>query len=84
MSCSARSAHFQHSTRKVNSRAWAATSILLAQSIVIAIPISLSFFIPFLLSDRLSLSFWQAYALGCAALPLGFFVHRVVTKALFA
>ena len=59
------------------------TTILLAKSILAAIPISLAFFVPFLLTDRLALSFWQAYALGCLALPLGFFVHRAVTKALF-
>lgn len=57
-------------------------SILLARSIFIAIPISLCFFLPFLLSDRLGLSFGQAYLLGCLALPLGFVVHRAVTSAL--
>lgn len=62
----------------------AESSILLAQSIFVAIPISLLFFVPFLLAERLSLGFWQAYALGCAALPVGFLVHRAVTKALFA
>lgn len=59
-------------------------SILLAQSIFLAIPISLGFFLPFLVSGRLGLSFWQAYGLGCLALPVGFFVHRAVTRALFA
>ena len=59
-------------------------SILLAKSIFIAIPISLAFFVPFLLAGRLGLTFWQAYALGCFALPLGFLVHRVVTRILFA
>ena len=58
--------------------------MLLAKSIFIAIPISMTFFLPFLLSDRLSLSFWQAYALGCLALPVGYFVHRVVARTLFA
>lgn len=58
------------------------TAILLARSIFVAIPISLTFFLPFLLSDRLGLSFWQAYALGCAALPIGFVVHRAVTRLL--
>ncbi|MDG2332744.1 MAG: hypothetical protein P8Q97_00830 [Myxococcota bacterium] len=62
----------------------AETTILLAKSIFVAIPISLTFFIPFLLSSRFSLSFWQAYALGCLALPLGFLVHRVLTRAFFA
>ena len=62
----------------------AAASILFAKSIFVAIPISLTFFLPFLFSERLGLSFWQAYGLGCAALPLGFFVHRVVARFLFA
>jgi hypothetical protein len=62
----------------------AETSIALARSIFIAIPISLTFFLPFLFSERLGLSFWQAYALGCAALPVGFFVHRAVARLLLA
>ena len=67
-----------------NEHGSAETSILLAKSIFVAIPISLAFFLPFLLSDRFTLSFWQAYALGCVALPVGFLIHRVVTRALFA
>ncbi len=54
-------------------------AITLARSIFLAIPVSLLFFLPFLLSDRLGLSFWQAYAVGCAILPVGFFAHRSVT-----
>ena len=61
-----------------------AASILLAKSIFIAIPISLTFFLPFLLSERFGLTFWQAYGLGCAALPIGFFLHRAVTRVFFA
>ena len=62
----------------------AAATILLARSIFVALPISLSFFLPFLLSERLGLSFWQAYGLGCAALPVGFFLHRAIARALLA
>lgn len=62
----------------------AASSILLAKSIFLAIPVSLTFFLPFLLAERLGLTFWQAYGLGCLALPVGFFVHRAVAGALFA
>ena len=40
----------------------------------------LLFFIPFLMKDRLS--FWGAYAIGCALLPLGYFPHRAVLRAL--
>lgn len=61
-----------------------ASSIQLARSIFVAIPISLMFFVPFLLSERLGVTFWQAYALGCLALPVGFFVHRAVTRLLFS
>ncbi len=57
-------------------------TILLARSIFLAIPVSLAFFIPFLISDRVGLSFWQAYGLGCLILPLGYLVHRAVLRAL--
>jgi hypothetical protein len=62
----------------------AQASIQLAQSIFVAIPVSLAFFLPFLFAGRLGLSFWQAYALGCVLLVLGFFLHRVVTRLLLA
>lgn len=58
------------------------TSILLAKSILLAVPIGLTFLLPFLFATRLALSFWQAYALGCLALLAGFFVHRVLAKAM--
>lgn len=61
----------------------AGASMLLAKSIFLAIPVSLMFFLPFLVSDRFGLSFWQAYALGCGALVVGFFLHRLVTRVFF-
>jgi hypothetical protein len=64
--------YFEHGSQQ--------STIQLARSIFIAVPVSLAFFIPFLLSERLSLSFWQAYVLGCTLLPLGFVVHRVVAR----
>lgn len=51
----------------------------MARSILVALPITLLFFVPFLMRDRFS--FWGAYALGCALLPLGYFVHRAVVRA---
>jgi hypothetical protein len=56
------------------------STILVAKSIFLALPVTLTFFIPFLLSGRLKLSFWQAYALGCLALVLGYFVHRIAIR----
>ena len=58
------------------------TTVTFAKSIFVAVPVSLLFFIPFLLSGRFGLSFWQTYALGCLLLPVGFFVHRAVIKAI--
>jgi len=52
----------------------------MARSILVALPITLLFFVPFLMRDRFS--FWGAYALGCALLPLGYWVHRVILRAL--
>jgi hypothetical protein len=40
----------------------------MARSILVALPIRFSF--------------WGAYALGCALLPLGYFVHRAIMRAL--
>jgi hypothetical protein len=52
----------------------------MARSILVALPITLLFFIPFLMRDRFS--FWGAYAMGCALLPVGYFVHRAIMRAL--
>ncbi len=57
-------------------------TILLARSIFVAIPVTLTFFIPFLLSGRLGLSFWQAYAAACVILPFGYLAHRAITRLL--
>ena len=67
--------HVQHGVQE--------NTFLLARSIFVAIPISLGFFLPFLLSDRLQLSFWQAYVIGAGLLPVGYFLHRAVTRVLF-
>ena len=58
----------------------AEATVLLARSIFVAIPVSLCFFLPFLLAGRMGLGFWGLYALGLAALPAGFLVHRAVVR----
>ena len=55
-----------------------ANTIRFAKSILVALPFSLLFFIPFLLADKLSFGFWECYGLGLALLIVGFFVHRAV------
>jgi Mg2+/Co2+ transporter CorB len=58
----------------------AASAFDLARSILVALPITLLFFVPFLMRDRLP--FWGAYAIGCALLPVGYFAHRAILRAL--
>jgi len=52
----------------------------MARSILVALPVTLLFFVPFLMRERFT--FWGAYALGCALLPLGYFVHRAIMRVL--
>src|SRR5688572_11419679 len=48
----------------------------LAKSIFVAIPSSLLFFIPFLLSNKLRIPFWVSYGSGVGLLAVAFFIHR--------
>lgn len=59
-----------------------AASIKFAKSILTAIPLSLLFFVPFLLADKLPLPFWGLYALGIALLAVGYFAHVFIMKQL--
>lgn len=54
-------------------------TVLLAKSIAVAVPLTLSFFVPFLVMDRFGLGFWQAYPLAFVCLGIGFGLHRLVT-----
>ena len=56
---------------------------LLAKSIFVATPVALTFFVPFLLSNRLALPFWKLYLLGCVFLLLAFLIYRFVARVLF-
>lgn len=52
-----------------------------AKSILYAIPLSLLFFIPFLLSKKLNLGFWTCYGAGIILLFIGFLVHSWIVKS---
>lgn len=52
------------------------TSVTLAQEILRAIPVSITFFLPFAFANKLGLSFGQAYAAGFALLVVSYFVMR--------
>jgi hypothetical protein len=49
-----------------------------AKSIFAAIPLSLLFFVPFLLANRFGWTFWTQYGLGVLLLGVGFAIHRYV------
>ena len=58
----------------------AASAFEMARSVLVALPITVLFFVPFLMRDRLS--FWAAYGLGCLLLPVGYVIHRAIIRAL--
>ena len=57
-----------------------ANSVKFAKSVFIGVPISLLFFIPFLIAEKINLGFWSSYMLGILLLVAGFMVHRVVVN----
>lgn len=57
-------------------------TVLLAKSVFVALPATLVFFIPFLLSERLRIPFWLCYFSGIALLAAAFLVHRYVMSLL--
>lgn len=59
-----------------------ANSVAFARSIMVGIPVSLLFFVPFLFAERFSIGFWQCYALGIALLAAGYFLHRFIVGLL--
>lgn len=58
----------------------AEASIRFAKSIVMAVPLSLMFFVPFLLAQRLNMGFWALYGTGVALLVAAYFIHSWVMK----
>ena len=55
-------------------------TIVFAKRILVGIPISLIFFLPFFFSKSLGLSFYPTYLLGIIFLIIGFFVHKFITS----
>jgi hypothetical protein len=53
-------------------------TVKFAQSIFVAVPLSLLFFIPFLFANKLMWNFWVLYGAGLILLSAGYFVHKFV------
>ena len=51
-------------------------SIAFAKSILISVPLSLTFFVPFLFADRLKIGFFGLYFLGVALLTGSYLIQR--------
>jgi len=60
----------------------AEASITFAKSILVGVPVSYLFFLPFFFADRLGNSFWLSYITGVALLVIGFFIHRYIMTVL--
>ena len=52
-----------------------------ATSILTAVPLSLVFFVPFLLNKWLKMNFLSTYFLGVVCLALAYFAHQLIFKA---
>jgi hypothetical protein len=57
-----------------------AQSVEYAKSVFVAIPVSLLFFVPFLLAQKFNLSFWMCYSIGVALLGCGYFIHQYIVS----
>lgn len=53
-------------------------SVAYAKSIFLAIPLSLLFFVPFLLATKFNLSFWICYFMGLILLGVGYLLHKSI------
>ena len=57
-------------------------TILFSKSILIAIPVSYLFFLPFFFSKSLNMNFFLMYGVGLGLLIIGFFIHKYITNFL--
>lgn len=58
----------------------AGKTVAFAKSILYAVPLSLLFFLPFLLAEKVRLPFWGLYGAGIILVGLGYFVHAALIK----
>ncbi len=57
-------------------------TILFAKSILIAVPISYLFFLPFFFAKQFSMNIWMIYGSGILLLTVGYFIHRYIVNFL--
>ena len=55
-------------------------TVIFAKSILVGIPVSYLFFLPFFFAKNFNMNFWLVYGLGIILLLIGYFVHRYITS----
>tara|TARA_Y100000589_G_scaffold289946_1_gene292341 strand:+ start:112 stop:450 length:339 start_codon:yes stop_codon:yes gene_type:complete len=55
-------------------------SILFAKSIIIGVPLSYLFFIPFFFQHVTRFGFWAAFIIGLVLLSIGYFIHQYILR----
>ena len=55
-------------------------TVIFAKSILVGVPVSYLFFLPFYKEKNLSMNFWLVYGLGIILLVMGYFVHKYITS----
>ena len=55
-------------------------SVTFAKSILIGVPASYFFFLPFFFAKSLNMNFWLIYILGIVLLVVAFFIHKYIVS----
>lgn len=55
-------------------------SVIFAKSILVGVPVSYLFFLPFFFAKSLNMNFWLIYILGILLLIIGYFVHKFIVS----
>ena len=59
----------------------AAKTVALAKSVFFALPLTLVFFVPFLISEKFKIPFWWAYGMGLGLLGAAYVAHQMILKS---
>ena len=51
-------------------------TVFYAKSILVDVPVSYLFFLPFFFAKQFNMNFWMIYGTGILLLTLGFFIHK--------
>ena len=58
------------------------SSVIFAKSILVGVPVSYLFFLPFFFAKSLNMNFWLIYGLGILLLIIGYFVHKFIVNVI--